>query len=197
MTGAEDIHTPHPEGEPRETPRIYAASLTDYNAGILHGQWIDAAVETSEAGGAIEEMLASSPTPKRYGEEAEEWAIHDYDGYGPLRLGEYEPLEKVCAIGRGIARHGEAFAAWLRIRDSTEDIGSEAFEEAYQGEFDSIEEYGEQILDDIGLDPYDLPDVPEGLRPYVTIDVAAWVRDMSMGGEIETVESRRGVYVFC
>ncbi len=34
------------EQEPRVQPRIYVASLSDYNAGRLHGQWLDAAEGT-------------------------------------------------------------------------------------------------------------------------------------------------------
>ena len=38
-------------------------------------------------------MLARSPMPG-----AEEWAIHDYEGFGPLRLGEYEDLGTISQI---------------------------------------------------------------------------------------------------
>ena len=43
-----------------------------------------------------------SPSPG-----AEEWAIHDYEGFGPLRLDEFESLENVAKVAAGIAR-------WLR-----------------------------------------------------------------------------------
>ena len=92
-----------PEMEPRSTPRIYVASLSDYNAGRLHGAWIDAAVEPDVLTESINDMLRTSPEPG-----AEEWAIHDYEGFGPLRLGEYESLTTVSTIAQGIAENGPA-----------------------------------------------------------------------------------------
>ena len=50
-------------------------------------------------------MLAASPEPG-----AEEWAIHDYEGFGEMRLSEWESFERVSAIAAGIAEHGAAFA---------------------------------------------------------------------------------------
>lgn len=59
-----------------DTPRIYVACLASYNAGILHGRWIDATdAEVIHEG--IEDMLSESQEPI-----PEEWAIHDYEGFG-------------------------------------------------------------------------------------------------------------------
>ena len=46
---------------------IYLASLYDYNAGILHGVWIDfdTCLNVGEVWEAIRAMLAASPTAKR------------------------------------------------------------------------------------------------------------------------------------
>ena len=66
-----------PEQEPRQSPRIYVASLADYNEGRLYGAWIDAAQDPDDLGKAVEQMLAAAPSPC-----AEEWAIHDYEGFG-------------------------------------------------------------------------------------------------------------------
>jgi antirestriction protein len=54
------------------SPPIYVASLSDYNAGRLHGRWIDAAVEVEQVVEEIEAILAESKE-----EIAEEWAVHD------------------------------------------------------------------------------------------------------------------------
>lgn len=91
-------------------PRIYVASLSDYNAGRLHGAWIDAVQEIDELHGAIADMLAGSSTGR-----AEEWAIHDYEGFGPVELSEYESLANVARLARGIAEHGPAYAAWVGV----------------------------------------------------------------------------------
>jgi antirestriction protein len=88
---------PTPEVERPTPPRIYVASLSDYNAGRLHGAWIDASQDLDEVWRQVSEMLAASPEPI-----AEEWAIHDYDNFGPLRLDEYESLCTVVGLAQGI-----------------------------------------------------------------------------------------------
>src|ERR1039458_3263956 len=86
-----------PEQEPRLAPRIYAASLSDYNSGRLDGEWIDADQEADELAADVQAMHDASPTPG-----AEEWAVHDYEGFVPVRLSEYETLATISRVARGI-----------------------------------------------------------------------------------------------
>lgn len=86
------------------------ASLSDYNAGRLHGIWVDA-LDADDIFDAVQTMLAESPeaaTPfsKKWGLKAEEWAIHDYEGFSPIRLSEWEQFETVAALGSLIDEHG-------------------------------------------------------------------------------------------
>ena len=191
---------PSSEQRPEGSPRIYVASHSDYNAGILHGVWLDAATEADQIHGGITSMLADSPTTRSYGDVAEEWAIHDYENFGAVRLGEFESIDQVSALARGIEAHGPAFAIWWANdppAESDDDELEALFEEQYIGEYESVEDYGRQVLDDLGYDPDGLPGVPESLQAYVRVDVEAWVRDMQYGGEIYTAPSERGVHVFC
>lgn len=194
MTGAE-----RPEREASaEVPRIYAASLTDYNAGVLHGAWLNASDTAEELHAGIARMLAASPTTRRYGDLAEEWAIHDYEGFGPVALSEWESLERVTDLARGIAEHGPSFASWWEIAEPQhEDWGDieSQYRNEYIGEFDQLTDYGEQLLDEIGFD-LDQVDVPESMRAYLSFDTAGWIRDVEIEGGIETAASARGVYVF-
>ena len=64
-----------PAGE-TEPVRIYVACLAAYNNGVLHGRWIDAARGEDHIWEETRAMLAASPIP-----DAEEWAIHDYEGF--------------------------------------------------------------------------------------------------------------------
>ena len=70
--------------------RIYASSLSDYNAGILHGAWFDLTNynDSEELYDAIKkQVLETSPTAHEEGlKAAEEFAIHDYDGIYPSSL---------------------------------------------------------------------------------------------------------------
>lgn len=183
----------------RDRPRIYVASLSDYNAGILHGTWLDADQEADQLWAGIHQMLAASPTTRRYGEVAEEWAIHDHEGFGPVGLGEWEPIERVARLARGIAAHGEPFAAWWTMDDRSDEDEADLeaqFEQSYLGEYDSLTAYGEHYLDEIGLDLDALAEIPEQLRPYVTIDAAGLARDLELEGAICTEPSPHGLYVF-
>jgi antirestriction protein len=87
--------------------RIYVASLADYNGGILHGAWINANQDPESIKAEVAAMLAESHEPG-----AEEWAIHDYEGFKGLRLGEWESFEKVAELAEAIDEHGEAFALY-------------------------------------------------------------------------------------
>jgi antirestriction protein len=168
------------------TPRIYVACLAAYNNGRLHGEWIDADQSADELHEAVARMLALSPEPG-----AEEWAIHDYEGFGELSLSEWESFEHVSAIAVGIAKHGDAFSAWLSYDESQDATDVQAFEDAYRGEWDSLRAYAENLADDIGL--YDAAE--KSGSHYVTVDIDALERDLDI--ELYTAESdHHTIYVF-
>ena len=85
-----------------EEIRIYVADLAAYNNGKLHGVWIDATLDMNDIQEAVSKMFKSSPEGF-----AEEYAIHDFEGYGSYRLGEYEGLESAREIACFIEEHGE------------------------------------------------------------------------------------------
>ena len=136
-------------------------------------------------------MLRTSPGPG-----AEEWAIHDYEGFGPLRLEEYESLETVSAVALGIAEHGPAFAHWAALIGTNDNESPAHFEDAYLGHWDSLTAYAEEFLNDIGVYRQIEESLPDHLQPYVTIDVEGMARDMEFGGQITTSEGDDGVYIF-
>ncbi len=167
-------------------PRIYVACLAAYNNGLLHGEWIDADQSADELHEAVARMLAASPQPG-----AEEWAIHDYEGFGSLRLGEYESLERVATIAEGIAEHGDAFSAWLSYDESQDATDMQSFEDAYRGEWDSLRAYAEDYAESTGM--YDAAE--KSGSQYVVVDIDMLTRDLDI--ELYSVRSDRGtVYVF-
>lgn len=171
-------------------PRIYVARLSDYNAGRLHGAWLDAARDVEALEADIAAMLAASPEPW-----AEEWAIHDYEGFGSWQLSEYESLAIVSAVALGIVEHEPAFAAWASLLDTPELDRLAAFEEAYRGTWESIDAYAEHLLEEFGATE-ELEGIRSWLRPYVQVDVAAFARDLVLSGDITTREGGAGVHVF-
>jgi len=163
------------------------ASLADYTAGRLHGVWIDANQAPEGLARHVARMLNASPEPA-----AEEYAIHDYEGFGGLRLSEYETLETVAAIARGIDEHGLAFAAWAGYVGTLDQGLLERFNSAYLGTYPSIEDFAEQYAEDIGLSD-EL--VPGWARAYLRLDIEALARDLAI--DFVVAESQEGgVHVF-
>jgi antirestriction protein len=170
---------------------VYVASLADYNAGRLHGQWLQANVGQEELEAGVQLMLAASPTPG-----AEEFAVFDYEGFGPLRLEEHESLGTLAAIARGIAQHGPAFAHWVAIVGISNVAERDNFDDVYQGHWESVNAYAEDYLDLLGANRYIEEEVPEYLQPYVRLDVEGFALDLELGGDIIASEGDGGVYVF-
>ena len=83
-----------------DPPRIYVACLAAYNNGRLHGRWIDASQGEEAISDAVQVMLADSPEP-----DAEEWAIHDYEGFHGCRISEYAGIERVAALAEFIEEY--------------------------------------------------------------------------------------------
>ncbi len=179
------------ERAPADGPRIYVASLSDYNDGRLHGTWLDADADPDELADGIKDMLARSPTPG-----AEEWAIHDHEGFGPLHLGEYEDIATVSQLGRGIAEHGAAFAHWAAICGTSDPDELARFDDVYLGHWNSVEAYAEELLDDLGIEALLEREVPEHLQPYVSVDVDGFARDLEYLGDITASDGDHGVYLF-
>lgn len=188
-----------PEDQERDDhahPRIWIASLADYNNGRLHGAWVDANQDPEDLEQAAWRILATSPEPA-----AEEWAIHDYDGFGPLQLGEYESFTDISAVARGIAVHGPAFAAWAEIvwdggGPLDPDLLAE-FPDYYMGHHDSAEAWAEEMCHDLGYTLEAGDKLPEAMQPYVRLDYQSFAEDMRLSGEVSFTDNPEGgVWVF-
>lgn len=186
----------HPERQTAEEPQIWAGSLLDYNNGILHGAWMSAAREATDLHADIQIMLDASPMAATTGQVAEEWGIFDADGFGQANIGEYEDLDVVSALARGISEHGLAFAAWAATRNN-ELESLEKFADVYQGHYSSVTDFVEQLLDDLGYTQMLDKTIPESLRLYIAFDIEALARDMEMAGEIVFMPADdNGVWIF-
>jgi antirestriction protein len=152
--------------------RIYVADLGAYNAGYLHGVWIDATLELSEIQAAVNAMLKASPIG-----HAEEYAIHDYEGFDGYSLGEYAGLEAAHKIACFIAEYPEFGGALLAHCDDLE-VAKQAAEDRYCGCYMSLADYAQELTEQTG-------DVPEHLSRYIDYD--AMGRDMELGGDVFTI----------
>ena len=184
-------HDGHEAQEQIVTPKIYVASLSDYNDGRLFGRWLNADQTADELYEAVKSMLDASPMPN-----AEEWGIFDYEGFGPLRIDEYEDFRTVSMLANGITEHGEAFAHWVDLTSERDENAVTNFQSSYLGCFESLGAYAESLLEDLGYLDMIQPPLPEFLQPYVSIDIESLARDIELSGDVMTAEGSEGVYVF-
>jgi antirestriction protein len=166
--------------------RIYVACLAAYNSGRMHGAWIDATQDETGIQDDIHSMLLASPEPG-----AEEWAIHDYDGFGDLgrALGEWADFETISKVANLLEEHGAAYGEYAAHMGSNEWPDGDDFEEAFLGKWDSEQAYAESYVDDSGM----LSEMPENLRMYFDYD--GFARDLFMG-DYWTADAPGGVFVF-
>ena len=91
-----------------DTPQIYVACLASYNNAILHGEWIDATQSESDIMAEIYEMLENSPV-----DGAEEFALHDFEGFGNADIDEYTSIQTIAEYAYFIQQHGRIGMALL------------------------------------------------------------------------------------
>lgn len=166
----------------RLSPRIYVACLAAYNAGHLHGAWID--VEDKEAvKDAISAMLSASPIAG-----AEEFAIHDYDGFGGVNIGEYEPIGRIVEIACFLRERGRLGALVLDHVGGNIDEAISALDDGHQGAYESLADYFEEFTEET-------VEIPAPLRLY--IDYEAMARDAELSGEVFTLRTAHDeIHVF-
>mgnify|MGYP000999438662 CR=1 FL=1 len=179
---------PENSGEKHKTvtPRIYVASLADYTAGRLLGRWIDASQSAKAIDEEIAALLAASPEPF-----AEEWAIHDYEGFGSYRLSESSPVDDVAEMVALAAERGPVvFELLARGHDLAE--ARKMMDDCYRGAYASHAECVEESIEDCFSDA--LNELPGFVRYH--IDYAAIAHDFECSGDQFTIECDGMVHVF-
>jgi antirestriction protein len=161
--------------------RIYVACLAAYNNGILYGRWIDAHQEAWTIYGEIADMLRMSPIP-----DAEEWAIHDYEGFEGVRVEEYAGIDDVAGKAAFIVEHGKLGAELITYYGSLNDA-RQAIEERYMGAYASVADFAQELTEQSTV-------IPETLRYYIDYDRMA--RDMEISDLVTIQISMDQVYVF-
>ena len=127
-------------------------------------------------------MLFRSPI-----EEAEEWAIHDYEGFEGAEIGEYYSFANVVELADYIRERGELGAQVLNYYGGNIEDAKARFDE-YAGEYDSLAAYAEELTEQSG------ETIPERLAPY--IDYKAMAHDYEQSGDFLTFEVGHSVHIF-
>ncbi|MCY1268173.1 Antirestriction protein (ArdA) [compost metagenome] len=157
-----------------EEIRIYVADLAAYNAGHLHGAWIDATLDMDDIQAQVDAMLAASPV-----EGAEDYAIHDFEGFDSYRLREYEELESAHEMACFVDEYPEFGGALLSHFNDLE-LARKAAAEDYCGCYASLAYYAQELTEET-------TSIPQHLAHY--IDYWAMARDMEIGGDLFTLET--------
>jgi len=173
--------------------RFYAACLASYNSGILHGAWIDASADSDEMQDGINEMLRASPCPNVTVEDpetgqqvpsAEEWAIHDYEGF-PSTFGEYEGLAKIAewvelaeyAEDQHNLEPGDLAAIHAGLNGTVSNT-KEELETNFRGVYDSFKDYAEEVADETIQNYTSHSEIPQFFSNYFDYD--AFAHDLKM-----------------
>jgi antirestriction protein len=156
-------------------PRIYVACVAAYNSGSLHGAWIDVGDDLDAVYEATYAMLVTSPV-----RGAEEYAIHDYEGFGGVELSEMIGIKQVVEIATFLRERGTLGALVLNHLDGDLDAAAEALDDGYRGVFPRLADYFQALTEETVT-------IPEALRLYIDYDAMA--RDAVLGGEIFTLET--------
>lgn len=171
-------------------PRIYVASLADYNAGHLHGRWIDAHHGEEHIRDEIAAMLQESSEPM-----AEEWAVHDYEGFSGVRISEFSNAADIARIVSFIDEYGTVFAALIEHFGGAESGLEEAeqwMKNGYYGVFSSVSDYAEYFINDCYSDAFEA--LPEFIRNRIDYDGIA--DDLELCGDIFAIEVDGEVHIF-
>jgi antirestriction protein len=165
---------PNYERDELARPRLWLAAADDDSDGI----WVDAAT-------SVRELLERSDGRTR---------ILDSVGFDGFHVRPDDDLDTVCAVARGIAEHGLAFAAWAELHDGDPAMLA-GFRDHYVGHFASYDELGRSLYGATGRDI--AGDIPADLQPYVRIDFAALARDELRQSRLIALDaSDGGIYLF-
>ena len=121
---------------------------------------------------AVRAMLAASPEP-----DAEEWAIHDYEGFEGCNVSEYASFDTVCELAAFIPESGVLGAKLYTHFGDDLDAARAAFDD-HAGEHKNLAEFAEDLIRETG------PEIPPAFQYY--IDWQAMGRDMELNGDVFT-----------
>lgn len=119
-------------------------------------------------------------------ENLEEFAIHDYDGFGGTCLSEYEAISTVISYAKFIVEHGELGQALLA--DYVLEDAETMISDCYQGYYDSEVDFAWYLFEECYSNA-----IPDNLMCY--FDCEAFARDLFIG-DYCSVELNGNIYVF-
>ncbi|MEH6373674.1 antirestriction protein ArdA [Streptomyces sp. KLMMK] len=172
--------------------RIYVACLASYNNGILHGEWLDATQDPDDIYEGITQVLKSSPI-----KGAEEFAIHDYDDFGSIRLGEYESIENVHAIAAALDEWPSSVVAHYHAEgvdaEDLDDHIRDRFIGTAEEELDEVSALASYILTE---EDWFWDELPERFRTHSSAIARSEARDRLLSGSTFAIYAGAGTWHF-
>ena len=126
-------------------------------------------------------MLKASPIPG-----AEEYAIHDYEGFEGARIEEYQGIESVAEIAAFIGEHGALGGKLLEYFGDLDDART-AMEEDYSGEYSSLADFAQELTEETTK-------ISENLQYY--IDYERMGRDLEINDVLAVETGFEEVHIF-
>jgi antirestriction protein len=173
----------HPEASKDEDGaiRVYVACLAAYNNGILHGRWIDATQGEEHIRDGIKAMLAQSPIMF-----AEEYAIHDYEGFEGVGISEYACIASVAEIAAFIDEYGTVAAKLMEHFADLEEAKA-TMRDHYAGVYSSVADFAQELTEET-------TQIPESLQYY--IDWERMARDLEINDILALETGFEEVHIF-
>ena len=149
-----------------DTPKIYVGTYAKYNDGSIDGKWIDLTEYNTyeEFVDACRELHKDEKDPEFMVQDYENFPEKWYHEAGLPTEEEFDKINEFYMMDDSKKEAYEVFVNYTGL-DSIED-----FEEAYEGQFDSPQDFGYYAIDTWGI-----PDDPESY-----IDYEAFGRDLTM-----------------
>jgi antirestriction protein len=157
-----------------DNPALYVGTYKKYNEGSLFGAWLDLSKFDD-----VQEFFDVCRVLHK-DEDDPEFMFQDYSGfpeawYSECSMGEarFNLIQQYADLDDD---EKDAFKAYCECKSVglDEDV-FDNFRDAYEGEFDSEEEFAEHVVDECGM----LDSMPENIQMY--FDYEAYARDLFLG----------------
>ncbi|NOX93641.1 MAG: antirestriction protein ArdA [Alphaproteobacteria bacterium] len=161
--------------------RIYAACLASYNSGILHGRWIDVRQDIETIRHEIKSMLKESPVAG-----AQEYAIHNYEGFEGAPIEEHQNIESITEIAEFIAEYRALGGKLIEYYANLEDAKT-AMEEDYAGAYAYVADFAQELTEET-------TEIPQNLQYY--IDYERMAHDLEINDVLSIETGFKEVHLF-
>lgn len=184
-----------------DSRRIFLGCMACYNEGCIFGEWLDLNDFRSleDLNEKAKEIVSKSPC-----EDGEEYDVQDHEGFHGLLSGMYPSLTEIWNIHE-TALHAEEegidpdllieFASHEFADDvcKEDNFVVEKFQDAYRGEYSSLEQWAYEFVDETLLGGLD-ERVKDQIERF--FDYRQYAKDCEYCGDIWSFEHNGKVHVF-